>query len=71
MTEIERISHVIELVAEPDFDKTEVLALQDIIDDKHWNYIKEGLAENDKAKLMHGLLGALSHYEAKNNPPTN
>lgn len=62
---ITRISHVLQLVAQPTFDKQAVRALRDIIDEKHWHYIEQGLEHNDKAKLMHGLVGALSHYEAE------
>lgn len=59
------LTRAISLVSD-NFDKDELLDLiEDVVDEKHWHYIEAGLAKNDKASILHGLMGALSHYEAQ------
>jgi len=62
---ISKLSTALVILAEKNFDKEEVRALTDFIDEKHKNYIERGLLENDKSLVMHGVMGALSHYEAE------
>ena len=64
---IARLTRALSLVSISDnFDKDEFLGLiEDVIDEKYWNYIQTGLARNDKTNLLPGLMGTLSHYEAE------
>ena len=65
--EIQQLTHVLAIMSEPDFNFQDVLKLtKDIVDEKHLHFIEEGVATKDKTKIMHGILGALSHYEAEN-----
>ncbi len=63
---ISRLSHALALLSRQDFDKEAVRALaKDAVDEKHLHYVEQGLAANDKSIIMHGIVGALSHYEAE------
>ena len=63
---ISRLSNALALLSEQEFDKEKVRVLtQGILDEKHRNYVEQGLASNDKSMIMHGVVGALSHYEAE------
>lgn len=59
------ITDALTLVSQETFDKTKIRTLKTILDKKHWQLVEEGLDLDDKKKLMHGLIGALSHYEAQ------
>ncbi len=36
-----------------------------LLDEKHQHYLELGLAKNDRAHLLHAIVGMLSHYEAE------
>ncbi|HLC32737.1 MAG TPA: hypothetical protein VJJ82_02835 [Candidatus Nanoarchaeia archaeon] len=61
-----RLSRALELVsAEECFDKDELLGLvEDILHEKHWEHVQQGLLRDDKTLIVQGLMGALGHYEA-------
>jgi len=64
--EISKISTALTIINRPSYDKETIrLLVKDIVDQKHLEYIEKGLLLNDKSLIMHGLMGALSHYEAK------
>jgi len=63
---IAQLSNALTLASQHEFDKEAIRALtKDIVDEKHYHYIEQGLSTNDKSLLMHGIIGALSHYEAE------
>lgn len=64
---IARLSNALALLSERQIDKQAIRTLISgiIPDEKHQLYIEQGFATNDKAKLLHGIVGALSHYEAE------
>ena len=63
---IARLSNALVLLSEENFDKEAIRTLtKNIVDEKHLHYIEQGLMQNDKSSLMHGIVGALSHYEAE------
>jgi hypothetical protein len=64
---IARLSNALALLSEREINKEAIrnLTLGIIPDEKHKLFIEIGLAQNDKAKVMHGIVGALSHYEAE------
>lgn len=62
---IAKLSNVLAIINQPNYDKEIVRTLKEIVDKKHWNYIEIGLFKNDKSLIMHGIIGAMSHYEAE------
>ena len=64
---IERLSHAIALLSYNPIDKEAIRALTSgiIQNPKHQSCIDQGLAENNKAKIIRGVMGELSHYEAE------
>lgn len=64
---IARLTRAISLVSDNDnFDKDELLGLvEEAVEGKHWVYVETGLAKNDKASILRGLMGALSHHETE------
>ncbi len=64
---IERLSSVITLLSCNPIDKEAIRALTSgiIQNPKHKSCIDQGLAENNKAKIIRGVMGELSHYEAE------
>jgi len=62
---IAKISNVLAIINQPSYDKEIVRTLKGIVDEKHWNYIEMGLLKKDKSLIMHGIMGAMSHYEAE------
>jgi len=63
---IARLSNALAILNDVEYDKEIVRTLTSgIVDEKHRNYIERGLMHNDKASIYHGILGALSHYEAE------
>ncbi len=63
---IARLSNALALLSQKEFDKEEIRMLtKDILDEKHRQYIEQGLMQNDRSLIMHGIVGALSHYEAE------
>ncbi len=64
---IERLSSVIALLSYNPIDKEAIRALISgiIQNPKHKSCIEQGLAENNKAKIMRGIAEELSHYEAE------
>ncbi len=68
MTEeaISNLSNALALLNEHEYDKETIRNLvRNIVDAKHLDYIERGLDTNDKSLIMHGIIGALSHYEAE------
>ncbi len=61
---ITRLSNALAIISQQ-FDKEAVRTLKDIVDEKHWHYIEQGLQTNNKNLVMHGIIGAMSHYEAE------
>jgi len=63
---IARLSNALVVLSSQEFDKETIRTLtKDIVDLKHLHYIEQGLASNDRSLIMHGIVGALSHYEAE------
>ena len=63
---ISRLSSALALLSRQEFDKETIRMLtKDVADEKHQHYIEQGLISNDKSLIMHGIIGALSHYEAE------
>jgi len=63
---ITRLSNALAQLGAGDFDKEALRSLlKDVVDEKHSHYIEQGLIANDKSLIMHGIVGALSHYEAE------
>jgi len=64
---IARLSNALALMSNREIDKEAIRTLTAgiIPDEKHKLLIDVGIAQNDKAKIMHGIVGALSHYEAE------
>ena len=62
---INRLSTALSLLSNEKFDKELIRTLTNFIDQKHKDYIEQGLTTGDKTKIMHGIMGALSHYEAE------
>lgn len=63
---IRRLSSALAIVSNEGYDNDTVRVLtKEIVDEKHRAFIEKGLADNDTSSLLHGLLGALSHYEAE------
>ena len=63
---ITRLSNALAQLGAGQFDKEALRALiKDVVDEKHSHYIEQGLISNDKSLIMHGIVGALSHYEAE------
>ena len=63
---IGKLSNVLSLLSERDYDKSAIRSLiKGIVDEKHLSYVEKGLSLGDKSMIMHGIMGALSHYEAE------
>ncbi len=63
---ISQLSNALATLSQQDFDKEEIRSLtKDVVDEKHQHYIEQGLMQNDRSLIMHGIVGALSHYEAE------
>ena len=63
---ITRLSNALAQLGAGNFDKEALRSLlKDVVDEKHSHYIEQGLLANDKSLIMHGVVGALSHYEAE------
>ena len=63
---IARLSSALALLSQQEYNKEIIRTLtKEVSDEKHWHYIEQGLATNDKSSIMHGVMGALSHYEAE------
>ena len=64
---IARLSNALALLcAGTSIDKEAIRSLvKDVVDEKHSHYIEQGLISNDKSLIFHGIVGALSHYEAE------
>lgn len=63
---IARLSNALVVLNSQTFDKETIRVLtKDIVDEKHQHLIEQGLMLNDKSLIMHGVVGALSHYEAE------
>ena len=63
---ISRLSNALVILGAGTIDKEAIRSLvKDVVDEKHSHYIEQGLISNDKSLLMHGIVGALSHYEAE------
>ncbi|MEM3154543.1 MAG: hypothetical protein QW165_03210 [Candidatus Woesearchaeota archaeon] len=63
---ISRLSTALALLGAHQFDKEAIRSLvKDVVDEKHSHYIERGLLSNDRTLIMHGIVGALSHYEAE------
>jgi hypothetical protein len=63
---IARLSSALAILSAGEVDKEAIRSLvKDVVDEKHSHYIEQGLIANDKTLLMHGIVGALSHYEAE------
>jgi hypothetical protein len=68
---ITRLSNALALLSTKEVDKEAIRSLvKDVVDEKHSHYIEQGLISNDKTMLMHGIVGALSHYEAEKEKET-
>jgi hypothetical protein len=65
MNEIDKLTHALELAQDCFEHQEDILALCDFIDEKHQQMIKHGFVNYDKNLIMHGIMGALSHYEAQ------
>ncbi len=65
MNEIEKLTHALELAQDCFENQENILTICDFVDDKHKQMIKQGFANYDKNLIMHGIMGALSHYEAE------
>lgn len=61
---ITRLSNALAIISQQ-IDKEAVRTLKEIVDEKHWHYIEQGLQTNNKSLIMHGIIGAMSHYEAE------
>jgi len=47
------------------YDKEKIIILtKGLADSKHQKYIEDGLNANNKALIIRGIMGALSHYES-------
>ena len=63
---ISRLSNALAQLGAGNFDREALRSLlKDVVDEKHSHYIEQGLISNDKRLIMHGIVGALSHYEAE------
>jgi hypothetical protein len=63
---ISLLSHALALLGAQKIDKEAVRSLvKDVVDEKHSHYIEQGIISNDRSMIMHGIVGALSHYEAE------
>ena len=62
---ITKLSNALATISQPDYDKEVVRALKEIVDEKHWRYIEQGLQTGNKTLIIHGIIGAMSHYEAE------
>ncbi|MCX6708692.1 MAG: hypothetical protein NTW67_03545 [Candidatus Woesearchaeota archaeon] len=62
---ISQLSNALAIVNQESFDKETIRTLTKFVDDKHKQYIERGLMLNDRHLIMHGIVGALSHYEAE------
>ena len=63
---IARLSNALAILSAGSIDKEAVRSLvKDVVDEKHSHYIERGLSSNDRSLVMHGIVGALSHYEAE------
>ena len=62
---ISQLSNALAIVSQEGFDKEIIRNLKVLVDEKHWHYIEQGLMFNDRHLIMHGIVGALSHYEAE------
>jgi len=65
MNEIDKLTHALELAQDCFNHQEDILSLCDFVDNKHKKMIKQGFAQYDKNLIMHGVMGALSHYEAE------
>ena len=63
---IAKLSNALAILSAGSIDKEAVRSLvKDVVDEKHSHYIEQGLTSNDRGLIMHGIVGALSHYEAE------
>jgi hypothetical protein len=63
---ISRLSRALSLLSVEPFDKDEVRSLvRGLADEKHSAFIESGLLSNNRALVIRGIMGALSHYEAE------
>jgi len=63
---ISRLSSALVMLSTSEIDKEAIRSLvKDVVDEKHSHYIEKGLLSNDKTLILHGIVGALSHYEAE------
>lgn len=69
---INKLSTALALLGASKFDKEAIRSLvKDVVDEKHSHYIEQGLMTNNKSQIMHGIVGALSHYEAEKEKQTS
>ncbi|RJQ21808.1 hypothetical protein C4580_01445 [Candidatus Woesearchaeota archaeon] len=61
---IARLSAALDALNQNSITELRVLT-QGLLDDKHQRYLELGLAKNDRAQLLHAIVGMLSHYEAE------
>ena len=61
---ITRLSNALAIISQQ-IDKEAVRTLKEIVDEKHWHYIEQGLQTGNKTLIIHGIIGAMSHYEAE------
>lgn len=63
---ISRLSNALALIATPNYSKETIRTLvEGLLDGKHKEFVERGFQENDRHLIMHGIMGALSHYEAE------
>ncbi len=60
------------LLSAPLFDKEAIRELtKDLLDGKHGRFVEDGLRLDDRQLVLHGVVGALSHYESEQEKQRN
>ncbi|PIN74545.1 hypothetical protein COV18_06620 [Candidatus Woesearchaeota archaeon CG10_big_fil_rev_8_21_14_0_10_37_12] len=63
---IQKLSKALVLINQNPIDYETVRDLvKGLADEKHTDYIEQGIANQDKGLIMRGLMGTLSRYEAE------
>lgn len=69
--EIEKLTHALELAQDCFEHQEAIIALTDSADEKHTKMIRDGFSQYNKTLIMHGIMGALSHFESELNKEEN
>lgn len=63
---IHRLSQALALINTDSYDKSMLRELvKGLLDEKHQSRFENGISTNNRAEILHAIVGMISHYEAE------